>query len=178
MTTLRHIAILVEKDIRIEARGRQTIGLVMMLGVLIVVVLALGLGPEAGAGVAPIQATAILWVAYLFAGAMCFEKTMGVERQDDALAGLLLAPVDRGLIYVGKLIANLALMLGVAITVTPVGVLLFRFDLTQAPLRRRGHALLGRHEFDPPPGRAAGDPDLPDESAAGRGLHAGHEPDL
>jgi heme exporter protein B len=134
MTTLRHIAILVEKDLRIEARGRQTIGLVMMLGVLIVVVLALGLGPDAAAGVEAIQATAILWVAYLFAGAMCFEKTMGVERQDDALAGLLLAPVDRGLIYLGKLIANLALMLGVAVTVTPVGVLLFRFDLTQAPL--------------------------------------------
>ncbi len=132
MSPIRQIAILVGKDLRIEARGRQTLGLVMMLGVLIVVVLALGLGP--GSGVEAMHATAILWVAYLFAGAMCFEKTMGVERQDDALAGLLLAPVDRGFIYVGKLIANLALMLGVALTVTPVGVLLFRFDLTQAPL--------------------------------------------
>lgn len=132
MTHLRHIAILVGKDLRIEARGRQTLGLVLMLGVLIVVVLALGLGP--GSGVEAMHATAILWVAYLFAGAMCFEKTMGVERQDDALAGLLLAPVDRGVIYLGKLIANLALMMGVALTVTPVGVLLFRFDLTQAPL--------------------------------------------
>ena len=34
-------------------------------------------------------ATAVLWVAYLFAGVLCFEKTMGVERQDSALAGLL-----------------------------------------------------------------------------------------
>ena len=132
MSALRMLSLLVAKDLRIEARSRQTIGLVVVLGVLIVVVLALGLGP--GGSVSGMQATAILWVAYLFAGTLCFEKTMAVERYDDALAGLLLAPADRGLIYLGKLIANLTLMLGVALVVTPVGMLLFRFDLSAAPL--------------------------------------------
>lgn len=55
-----------------------------------------GLGPAARRGSA--AATAVLWVAYLFAGVLCFEKTMAVERQDRALTGLLLAPVDRGVI--------------------------------------------------------------------------------
>lgn len=132
MNSLRLVSLLVAKDLRIEARSRQTIGLVVVLGVLIVVVLALGLGP--GPGVTGMQATAILWVAYLFAGTLCFEKTMGVERHDDALAGLLLAPADRGLIYVAKLVANMTLMLGVALVVTPVGIVLFRFDLSAAPL--------------------------------------------
>ena len=36
-------------------------------------------------------APAVLWVAYLFAGVLCFDKTMGLERQDGALAGLLLS---------------------------------------------------------------------------------------
>lgn len=132
MSSASQIMILVAKDLRIEARTRQTLGLVAVLGLLIVVVLALGLGPAAG--VQAMHATAILWVAYLFAGVICFEKTMAVERQDDALAGLLLAPIDRGAIYIAKLLANLVLMLAVALVVTPAGVLLFRFDLSPAPL--------------------------------------------
>ena len=48
--TLRQILLLVGKDLRIEARSRQTLGLVVMLGLLIVVVLGLGLGPAAGPG--------------------------------------------------------------------------------------------------------------------------------
>ncbi|MCP3902435.1 MAG: ABC transporter permease [Planctomycetes bacterium] len=129
---LGQIALLAAKDLRIEARGRQTIGLVVMLGVLIIVVLGMGLG--AGRPVSGFSATAILWVAYLFGGVLCFEKTMAVERSDDALAGLLIAPIDRGVIYAAKLITNLVLMIALAIVVTPVAIVLFRFDLSAHPI--------------------------------------------
>ncbi len=128
---IRHIALLTLKDLRIEARGRQTIGLVVVLAILIVVVLALGLGP--GSGSSGLSATAILWVAYLFGGVLIFEKTMAVERYDDALAGLLLAPIDRGSIFAAKLLANLVLMFTLALVVTPVGIMFFQFDLSVAP---------------------------------------------
>jgi heme exporter protein B len=126
--TLRHIWILLAKDLRIEARTRHTIGLVIVLGVLIVVVLGLGLG--GGRPIGGFGATAILWVAYLFGGVLCFERTMASERNDDALAGLLAAPVDRAAIFAAKLLANLALMFTLALVVTPVAITLFRFDLS------------------------------------------------
>jgi heme exporter protein B len=129
--TLGQIALLTGKDLRIEARGRQTIGLVVLLGVLIIVVLGMGLGT--GRAMSGFGATAILWVAYLFGGVLCFEKTMAVERQDDALSGLLAAPLDRGAIYAAKLLANLALMAALAAVVTPVAILLFHFDLSAHP---------------------------------------------
>lgn len=124
----RQFVTLVAKDLRIEARTRQTIGLVTILGVLILTVLGLGLGADQRAS-GP-AATAILWVAYLFSGVLCFEKTMAVERQDGALAGLLMAPVDRGLLYAGKLVTNLVLILSLAGVVTVVGMLFLSFDLT------------------------------------------------
>ena len=46
--TLRAIALLTLKDLRVEARSRQTLGLVALMGVLIIVVLGLGLGARAG----------------------------------------------------------------------------------------------------------------------------------
>ncbi len=128
---LKQIMLLTGKDLRIEARSRQTLGLVTMLGILIIVVLGLGLGAQ---GKAPeFSATAILWVAYLFGGVLCFEKTMAVERHDGALAGLLAAPIDRGVIFAGKLLSNLALMFTLACVVTPVAIVLFNFDLSAAP---------------------------------------------
>lgn len=130
--TLRQIGLLIQKDLRIEAKGRQTIGLVIVLGILIIVVLGMGLG--AGRPVSGFGATSILWVTYLFGGVLCFEKTMAVERFDDALAGLLIAPIDRGVIYASKLITNLLLIIGLALVVTPVAMTLFRFDLSEHPL--------------------------------------------
>jgi heme exporter protein B len=123
---------LVAKDLRIESRSRQTLSLVVVLGLLIIVVLGLGLG--ATNNVAGFSATAVLWVAYLFSGVLVFEKTMAIERSDSALAGLLMAPLDRGVIYLAKLAGNLALMLAVALVVTPAGILFFGFDLSKAPL--------------------------------------------
>jgi heme exporter protein B len=129
--TVRQIAHLTLKDLRIEGRTRQTMGLVLVLGILIVSVL--GMGFSQSPAIAALGTPAILWVAYLFSGVLCFEKTMAVERQDGALAGLLLAPIDRGVIYASKLISNLVLMLAVAAVITPVGILFFGFDLSPAP---------------------------------------------
>jgi len=131
MTLMQQVMLIAGKDIRIEARGRQTIGLVIVLGILIMVVLGMGLG--AGKPITGFGATAILWVAYIFGGVLCFEKTMAVERNDDALAGLLMAPIDRGAIFIAKLLTNLVLIAGLALVVTPVAILLFRFDLSGHP---------------------------------------------
>jgi len=128
---LGQIALLAAKDLRVEARSRQTLGLVTVTGILVIVVLGLGLGTQ---GQSPgVGATAILWVAYLFSGVLCFEKTMAMERHDGALAGLLAAPIDRGVIFASKLLTNLALMLVMASVITLVAVVLFRFDLSAAP---------------------------------------------
>ena len=80
---IRQFLLLVAKDLRIEARSRQTIGLVIVLGLLIVVSPGPWPGRRGGGG---FGATVVLWVAYLFSGVLCFEKTMAVERSEGALA--------------------------------------------------------------------------------------------
>jgi heme exporter protein B len=129
--SMTQLLTLVKKDLRIEARSKQTLGLIIVLGVLIIVVLGLGLGVQNR--LPGYSATAVLWVAYLFAGVLCFEKTMAVERVDGVLSALLMAPLDRGDIYLAKLVSNLALMLAVGLVVTPAGMLFFGFDLSAAP---------------------------------------------
>ena len=117
-----------------QDRGAQpaAIGLVcVVLGFWLWWCWALGLGPDRSPG--PCGEAAILWVAYLFSGILCFEKTMAAERQDEAMSALLMAPIDRGVMFLAKLAANLVLMLGLALVITPVGMVLFGFDLSAAP---------------------------------------------
>jgi heme exporter protein B len=125
--SLKTILILIRKDLRVQARARHALALVLVLGLLIIVVL--GLGLSQGAKITGLAPLASLWIAYLFGGVIAFEKSMVIEHSDDALAGLLLAPIDRGTIYVSKLITNLVLMALLAVVITPCAVVLFRYDL-------------------------------------------------
>jgi heme exporter protein B len=136
IAAINQIGCLIAKDLRIEARNRQTVGLVAVLGILIVTVLGLGLGAQNN--LSSFSATAVLWFAYLFSGVLCFEKTFIVERDDSVLAALLMSPIDRGVIYLAKLVSNVVLILAVAAIVTPAGVLFFGFDLSAAPLTFAG----------------------------------------
>ena len=72
---LMKILLLTAKDLRIEARSRQTLGLVVVLGILIIVVLGLGLGAD---GRMPaFSATAIL-ISFSRAASFMTGSTPGI----------------------------------------------------------------------------------------------------
>jgi heme exporter protein B len=52
----------------------------------------------------------LLWIAFAFAGVLGFNRSFAVERENAALEGMRLAPVDPGAIYLGKMLANLFFM--------------------------------------------------------------------
>jgi heme exporter protein B len=71
----------------------------------------------------------VLWVTFTFAGVLALSHTFVVEREDDCLQGLLLAPIDPGAIYLGKMLSNLTMMLGVEAILVPLTAVLFNFSL-------------------------------------------------
>jgi len=84
-------------------------------------------------------APGILWVTFIFAGVLSFNRAFAVEKDLGTWEGLLLAPVDRGAIYLAKLLASLLFMLAVeAVTLVLFGVF---FDVP-ADLPRLAAAVL------------------------------------
>jgi heme exporter protein B len=59
-------------------------------------------------------------------------RAFTVEREHGALDGLLLAPVSRGALFAGKVLANLAFVGVVEAIALPLFVLFFNVDLTRA----------------------------------------------
>jgi len=53
----------------------------------------------------------LLWIAFAFAGILGFNRSFAADRENSCLEGMALAPVDPGVIYVGKMLANLFFLL-------------------------------------------------------------------
>ena len=75
----------------------------------------------------------ILWIAIAFSGTLALGRTFERERQNDTLRALMLAPVDRPALYIGKLAGILLLLSAVEAVVVPLVALMFRAPLFAYP---------------------------------------------
>ncbi len=84
----------------------------------------------------------LLWTAYVFASLLGLNRSFALELENDALAGLALAPGNRGFVFLGKASASFILISGVeALTAAAFG-LLFGVDLTEVWLAFAGTVAL------------------------------------
>lgn len=128
----RQVYALLAKDVLLEARTKDALGtmLVFSLLVLLVFSLTLDLRPEIAAAVGP----GVLWVAVVFGSTLGLGRTFARERDQGTLEGLLMAPIDRGALFVAKALANLALMALLQLISVPAYVALFGARMDAAPL--------------------------------------------
>jgi heme exporter protein B len=132
MRFLRHLLSIARKDIVTELRTRETLGGMFIFAVLVVLIFnfAFELRADNVRAVVP----GALWVTFTFAGMLGLGRSFTVEKDQGSLEGLLLAPVDRSAVYLGKTAANVIFMLVVEIIVLPVSAVLFDQPLLQAQL--------------------------------------------
>jgi len=121
------------KDIRLELRSRTALLSAIVFSALVLVVFNFARDPTALAAVD--LAPSVLWVTFAFGAVIALNRAFYVERENAALDGILLAPVPRSAMYVGKLLANLAFVGVVEAVALPLFVLFFNVSL--------GHALPG-----------------------------------
>jgi heme exporter protein B len=126
MKTLRLIWILTQKDLRLEYRSRQAFLTTLFFALLILVVFNFAFDP----GDQAIRAAApgILWVSLLFPGVIQLNRSFQAEREEGTLHGLILAPVDRGVLFLGKFLANWLLLTLVDVLI--LGAFIVFYNLT------------------------------------------------
>lgn len=117
-----HIA---RKDLAIEGRSREVVYTMGFLATLVVLVFSFAFISGTENTVSPATVAGILWVAVLFSGTVALSRTFDREREGEAIRSLLLSPAPRSAIYVGKLVATAAIMLGVELVLCPLLAVLF-----------------------------------------------------
>jgi heme exporter protein B len=88
------------KDLRIEQRTGQTIGIMIMFSLVTVIMFNFALGTNLGA--ARELSTGLLWATILLAGTLGLNRSLAIEREQQTFDALLIAPIQRNAIYLGK----------------------------------------------------------------------------
>ncbi|MDP9144970.1 MAG: heme exporter protein CcmB [Actinomycetota bacterium] len=115
------------KDLRVEWRTRTAILGAVVFAALVLVVFNFARDPAGVPNV--VIAPSVLWVTFTFAAVVALNRAFMLEREHAALDGMLLAPVPRGAIFLGKYLANLAFVLVVEAVTFPLFVLFFNVAL-------------------------------------------------
>lgn len=136
---LRTVWLVTRKDLVIEVRSREILYTTLFFAVSCVLVFAFGFVRD-GRPVGD-AASGILWIAIAFSGTLALGRAFERERQSETLRALMMAPVDRPALYVGKLVGVLLLLAAVEIVVVPLIALMFQAPLFAHPLLMAG--LLG-----------------------------------
>lgn len=126
MSLLRPALVLAWKDVMLELRSRDIVVSVLVFALLVVIVFsfALNISRQQVNALAP----GILWVAFAFAGTLAMNRAFVREREQGGLEGLLLSPVSRDAIFLGKVLASFLFMLIVEGVLLPVFAAMLGFS--------------------------------------------------
>jgi len=127
MTFFRTVWLITRKDLLIEARSKEILFTTLFFSVSCVLVFAFGFVREGRA--VEDAAAGILWIAIAFSGTLALGRAFERERQSETLRALMIAPIPRPALYLGKLLGIVLLLSAVEAIVVPLVSLMF-----QAPL--------------------------------------------
>ncbi len=142
---LRTAWLVARKDLLIEVRSREILYTTLFFAMSCVLVFAFGFVEEGRALEG--AASGILWIAIAFSGTLALGRTFERERQSETMRALLMAPVDRPALYVGKLIGVLLLLAAVEAVIVPLTALMFQARLFAYPWLMAGLLAAGTLGF-------------------------------
>ena len=128
--TLRIALAVAAKDLRVELRSRTAFVSAVTLAALILLIF--NFARDAAVVSREALVPSVLWVTLAFVGVTVLNRSFTMERENGALDGLLLAPVSRSAVFLGKYLANLAFVLVVELVTVLLVVLFFGADLRGA----------------------------------------------
>ncbi|HET7221343.1 MAG TPA: heme exporter protein CcmB [Vicinamibacterales bacterium] len=119
------------KDLLIEFRSREILYTTLFFAVSCLLVFAFGFVRDGRA--VDDAAAGILWVAIAFSGTLALGRAFERERQNETLRGLLMSPIPRPALYVGKLLGIIMLLLAVEVVIVPIAGVMFQAPILAHP---------------------------------------------
>lgn len=123
---LRPVLVIFWKDILLELRSRDLVVSVLVFGLVVVVVFNFALNNAPGR--AEQLAPGILWTAFAFAAILAMNRAFVRDQEQGGLEGLLISPVSRDAIFLGKALTSLTFMLLIEAALLPVYAVMLNFS--------------------------------------------------
>lgn len=127
-TFFRQALTIAAKDLRAELRTKEALNASLAFSIVILVLFSFAFDPDSET--AREMSGGLLWVVFSFAGALALNRSFAREMQNDCLDALLASPVPPAALFVGKALANYALLLAVEFVSLPVFGLFYNIRWT------------------------------------------------
>jgi heme exporter protein B len=129
MSFLRQTLTIATKDLRSELRTKEALNASLAFALVILLLFSFAFDPTA-------EQTreisgGLLWIVFAFAGALILNRSFAREIPNDCLDALVAAPLSGGALFLGKALANLALLLAVELVCLPVFGVFYNVPWTQ-----------------------------------------------
>jgi heme exporter protein B len=121
VTYARDVVALARKDLLLELRARETLPAMLLFVLATLVAFRFALPSDASER----ASIGLLWVAILFTALLGITRAFIPEREQRVLDGLVLSPVDRSAIWLGKVVATLAFLGAAELVALPAFALFF-----------------------------------------------------
>jgi heme exporter protein B len=131
MSVLRQAARVAGKDLRIELRSKEIVYTMAFFGALLVVVYSFAFPRDERAVIGSLPG--MLWVTIAFTGTIGLGRAFDRERENDTMRALLLAPVPRLAVFLGKAMSIALLVIAVTAIVAPLLALFLSAPLFAEP---------------------------------------------
>lgn len=128
MSLWRAALMLLRKDLQIELRTGEVVVTTGLFATLVTLLASISFFVDEASG--RLVAPGVLWVTIAFAGVLAMSRSWARERDNDAFRGLLLSPVPRAAIYLGKLLGTMVFLSVVESVVVLQVAVLFNIDLS------------------------------------------------
>ena len=123
----RTVQAIMWKDLTSELRHKEIVSAMFIFSLLVVLIFNLSL--ELDRATRDNVAAGVLWVTFVFAATLGLNRTFAAEKDRDLLDGLLLAPIDRSALFVGKMLSTFIFIIIVESIVVPLFSLLYNMSL-------------------------------------------------
>lgn len=97
------------KDLMIELRTKDSLNAMLFFGIVVLVIFNFAL--EAVRDSIRFAVPGVLWVSFAFSGTLGLNRMFAAEKENNCLQALMMLPVDRGIVYLGKMLAASVFML-------------------------------------------------------------------
>ena len=115
------------KDVVGDWRRRATLSSMLFFAVSVLVVFQVAFDPDRREATRLLPG--LLWVTVLFTSLMGLGRVFQAEEEDGAFEGLLLSPMPRGVLFLGKWLGNILLAVLVEALLLPLTLVLFNVDV-------------------------------------------------
>lgn len=114
---------ILKKDLTLDLRRMENFIAMLFFSVIILLVFSFSLPPDQESHLS--LAPGVFWVTFLMSGMLGLSKNFQLEKEMGCMEGLLLSPVSRGAIFLGKMLGTWIFLLLMQVILIPVFSLLF-----------------------------------------------------